>query len=111
MIEKAILKINPSAEFSVNANDINQITWHNGTTPISVSDIESKFPAVELEIAMENLRTKRNALLAKTDWTSGSDITMSSEMTTYRQALRDITNGVTTVAQAEGVVFPDEVTQ
>ena len=62
-------------------------------------------------IAIDNLRQKRNALLAKTDWTSGSDITMSSEMTTYRQALRDITNGVTTVAQAEAVVFPDEVTQ
>ena len=61
--------------------------------------------------AMYQLRTKRNVLLAKTDWTSGSDITMSSEMTTYRQALRDITNGVTTVAQAEAVVFPDKVTQ
>jgi hypothetical protein len=33
MIEKAILKINPSAEFSINGDDINQITWHNGTTP------------------------------------------------------------------------------
>ena len=42
MIEKAILKINPSAEFSVDKNDINQITWLNGTTPISVSDIEAK---------------------------------------------------------------------
>jgi len=42
MIEKAILKINPSAEFSVDENDINQITWLNGTTPISVSDIEAK---------------------------------------------------------------------
>ena len=111
MIEKAILKLNPSAEFSVDENDINQITWLNGTTPISVSDIEAEFPAVELEIAMETLRTKRNALLAKTDWTSSSDITMSSEMTTYRQALRDLTNGVTTVAQTEAVVFPDEVTQ
>ena len=42
MIEKAILKINPSAEFSVDENDINQITWLNGTTPISVTDIEAK---------------------------------------------------------------------
>ena len=42
MIEKAILKINPNAEFSVNADDINQITWHNGTTPIPKADIEAK---------------------------------------------------------------------
>jgi len=35
LIIKSILKINPNAEVSVNADDINQITWHNGTTPIS----------------------------------------------------------------------------
>ena len=34
MIEKAILKINPNAEFTVSRDDINQITWLNGTTPI-----------------------------------------------------------------------------
>ena len=38
MIIQAILKINSTAEVSVNANDINQITWHNGTTPISKQD-------------------------------------------------------------------------
>ena len=38
----AIRKINPTAEFSVNDNDINQIEWLNGTTPISKADIESK---------------------------------------------------------------------
>ena len=32
-IIKAILKINPKAEVGINAEDINQITWHNGTTP------------------------------------------------------------------------------
>jgi hypothetical protein len=36
-------------------------------------------------------RTKRDGLLADTDWTGMSDVTMTSEMTTYRQALRDIT--------------------
>ena len=37
-------------------------------------------------------RSKRNSLLQQTDWTALSDVTMSTEMTTYRQALRDITN-------------------
>ncbi len=41
-IIKAILKINPNAQVSINADDINQITWHNGTTPISKEDIEAK---------------------------------------------------------------------
>ena len=37
-------------------------------------------------------RTKRDGLLAETDWMALSDVTMSAEMTTYRQALRDITD-------------------
>ena len=48
---KAILKINPNAKVTVNANDVNQITWHNGTTPISKADIEAMIPTVEAEIA------------------------------------------------------------
>ena len=41
-VVKAILKINPTAEVSVSDNDINQITWENGTTPIPKADIEAK---------------------------------------------------------------------
>lgn len=50
--------------------------------------------------ANEEVRSIRNILLKETDWTALSDVTMSAEMATYRQALRDIT------AQ-EG--FPNEV--
>ena len=106
MITEAILKINPNAQVSVVEEDINQITWHNGTTPITKADIEAKIPEVEFDNAMINLRTKRNAKLAETDFHGMSDRTMSSDMTTYRQELRDLTNGVTTVEQANAVVFP-----
>ena len=57
--------------------------------------------------ALKFLRVKRNALLSQTDYLALSDQTMSAEMTTYRQALRDITNGLTTVADVEAVVFPE----
>ena len=106
MIIEAILKINPNAEVSVNAEDINQITWHEGTTPIPVADIEAKIPEVELDNAMADLRDKRNQLLQDTDFHGMSDNTMSADMTTYRQELRDITEGITTVEQANAVVFP-----
>jgi SMC interacting uncharacterized protein involved in chromosome segregation len=102
----AVRKINPNAELSVIDNDVNQITWHNGTTPISKADIEAQFPIVELDNAMSTLRAKRNKLLQDTDFYGMSDNTMSSEMATYRQALRDITSGITTVEQANAVVFP-----
>jgi hypothetical protein len=106
MITEAILKINPNAEVSVNADDINQITWHNGTTPISKADIEAQFPAVELDMAMEDLRAKRNKLLQETDYLALSDQTLSTEMNTYRQQLRDLTNGLTTVDDVNNVVYP-----
>ena len=41
-IIKAILKINPNAYVSVNADDINQITWYNGTQPIPANQILAK---------------------------------------------------------------------
>lgn len=41
-IIKSILAINPNAQVSVNAEDINQITWYNGTTPIPANEILAK---------------------------------------------------------------------
>jgi len=41
-IISAIKKINRKAEVSINADDINQITWHNGTTPIPTNEILAK---------------------------------------------------------------------
>jgi predicted secreted Zn-dependent protease len=64
--------------------------------------------AEQLEEALNFLRAKRNSLLAQTDYLALSDQTMSAEMTTYRQALRDITNGLTIVADVEAVVFPEK---
>jgi len=57
-------------------------------------------------IKIKNLRQERNSLLKETDFYANSDVTMSEAMRTYRQDLRDITNGLTTVEQIEAVVFP-----
>jgi hypothetical protein len=64
--------------------------------------------ANEFPNALKFLRVKRDALLNETDFYALSDVTMSAEMTTYRQALRDITNGLSTVAEVEAVVFPEK---
>jgi len=107
-IIRAIQKINPNAEVTVDGVDINncEIQWLNGTTPIPVADIQAQFTAVEFDMAMEDLRAKRNKLLQDTDHYALSDQTLSDDMRTYRQSLRDITNGLTTVADVEAVVFP-----
>tara|TARA_R100001460_G_scaffold99744_1_gene143049 strand:- start:574 stop:915 length:342 start_codon:yes stop_codon:yes gene_type:complete len=106
VIIEAIRKINPNAEVSVSGGDINSIEWHNGTTPIAVADIQAQMSSAEFGVALEDLRKKRNKLLAETDYLALSDNTLSTEMTTYRQQLRDITNDLTTVEEVESVVFP-----
>ena len=57
-IIKAILAINPNAKVSVNADDIKQITWHNGTTPIAEADILAK--QKELVTAYDNNAYQRS---------------------------------------------------
>ena len=81
--------------------------WNiSGLAQPTAEQLNAVDSAAELDIALDELRLKRNALLAETDFYGASDMTMSSEMTTYRQQLRDLTNGLTTVADVEAVVFP-----
>ena len=72
------------------ARDAEEKTWEEGA----------------FDRSMEILRDQRNDLLAETDFYALSDVTMSPEMETYRQELRDITNGLTTVEEVNAVVFP-----
>ena len=78
-------------------------------TPQELQEFEERnalWEAGAFDRAIKDLRLDRDNLLAETDYLALSDQTMSAEMTAYRQALRDITNGLTTVADVEAVVFP-----
>ena len=107
-----ILKINPNAKVSVLDDDINQITWLDGTTPISKAEIEAQFTAVEFDMAMEDLRAKRNKDLQNSDWTQLSDNTLTNDQRQaymrYRTELRNITDGLTTVEQVNNIDYPDK---
>jgi len=63
------------------------------------------------EERMIYLREKRNTLLNQTDYivikAKETGTTIPTAWKTYRQSLRDITNGLTTVADVEAVVFPE----
>ena len=60
--------------------------------------------------AIAGLRQKRNSLIASCDWTvlSDSPLTNKTSWLEYRQSLRDITEGLNTVAKVNAVVFPDK---
>jgi hypothetical protein len=71
---------------------------------------EANWSAGAFDRAMNDLRQKRNALLSATDYTVLQDSTFTdaqvAEWVVYRQALRDITNGLTTKDEVEAVMFP-----
>ena len=56
--------------------------------------------------ALARLRQRRNQLLAETDFYALSDVTMSEDMTTYRQALRDLPAGKDTVNKVNNATWP-----
>ena len=56
--------------------------------------------------ALARLRDRRNRLLAETDFYGNSDVTMSDDMKTYRQALRDLPAGKDTVDKCNNATWP-----
>ena len=78
-------------------------------TADEIAVLESKdaeWKSKALDRALENLREKRNRLLAQTDWMANSDVTMSDDWKTYRQALRDLPSGLDTVEKVNAKEFP-----
>ena len=88
---------------------------HRALTEAECAEFKTNIDAwvsEELNRELNILRQKRNSLLAETDYTVLQDSTYTdaqvAEWVIYRQALRDITNGLTTVADVEAVVFPEK---
>ena len=82
-----------------------------GNIPFTAEE-EAEWDAMEAQYASEadtreaeKVRQERNQLLQQTDWMANSDVTMSDEWRTYRQALRDIT---AQVGFPNDVIWPTE---
>ena len=69
---------------------------------------EAAWEAGALARAQASLRARRNQLLAETDFYALSDVTMSDDMNTYRQDLRDLPDGIDTVDKCNNATFPDK---
>ena len=66
---------------------IQSIFWENGSIVVKDDDVKIKN---ESEKPMRLLRQQRNQKLSETDWMANSDVVMSDDWKTYRQALRDL---------------------
>ena len=72
---------------------------------VTWSQVSAKLTELQNAEPMRLLRAERDRLLAETDWGASSDLTMTTEQTTYRQALRDITKTATSL---DDVTWPEK---
>ena len=70
---------------------------------VSWTTVSAKKAELDAAEPMKLLRAERNRRIAETDWWASSDLTMSTERTAYRQALRDITKSYSSL---DDVVWP-----
>ena len=96
-MKKLIVTLNGSQEVELTSEEENIINQKRAT-----------WEAGAFDRAVNDLRHRRKPLLEETDWMANSDVTMSDAMRTYRQELRDITNGLTTVEEVNAVEFPEK---
>ena len=79
------------------------------------AEINAKIAELQKAEPMRLLREERNRKLAETDWRASSDLTLSSEWSTYRQALRDLPSTATPTLDEDGnlqnVTWPSESDQ
>ena len=91
-IPEALRVLKPGAEWVLRGDDYSGLEWLDGsqTKPTEI-EINNKIAELDTAEPMRLLREERNRRIALTDWRAGSDLTLASAWSTYRQALRDIT--------------------
>jgi len=104
------LDFEPKTEEEFNSAFVINILDETGV-PTSTSRDTADFGVTWAQLVsadnLNALRKVRNKLLAETDFYALSDVTMTAEMTTYRQALRDITNTYTSIDDVEWPTKPE----
>ncbi len=109
----AIFALHPTAKFSINAEDYNQLTWYSeDIEKPSLSAINAKIAELEAAEPMRLLRRERDRLLAETDWTQGDDVPVGikTNYTSYRQELRDLPSKFNPIIDTTSVTGISSVT-
>jgi len=90
-ITHALQALRPNSEWALDGEDYSGLNWiDSGTTKPTETEINNKITELDNAEAMKLLRDERNRRIALTDWRAGSDLTLASAWSTYRQALRDL---------------------
>ncbi len=101
-LTQVIIRLSPSAEFTILNNDYNGFDWHETNTELkpTLAECEAAWEEILNEAPMKKLRHERNIKLLETDKYSISDWPHASEEVkqawiTYRQELRDLPSNST----------------
>ena len=90
-ISDAIIELKPGADYILRGEDYSDLEWLDSSqTKPTETEINSKISELDAAEAMRLLRLERNSIIAETDWRASSDLTLSNDWKTYRQALRDL---------------------
>ena len=90
-ISDAILKLKPGADYILRGEDYSGLEWLDSSqTKPTETEINNKISELDAAEPMRLLRLERNSRIAETDWRASSDLTLSNDWKTYRQALRDL---------------------
>jgi len=66
------------------------VEWNGPDAQPTEAELQAAYDTAVVNVALADLRSKRNQLLTETDYLALSDVTMTDEMRSYRQALRDL---------------------
>jgi len=90
-ISAALVALAPEAEWSMNAEDYDQLEWFSADIPKpTLAEVNAKVAELQAAEPMKLLRIERDRLIAETDWWVLPDRTPTDEQLAYRQALRDL---------------------
>ena len=92
-------------EITSNETFMEKVKWLDGVdidgnqtfldySPLTYDQVIENYDLSKRQKIIDNIREQRNKKLAESDWMANSDVTMSDEWRTYRQALRDITDNL-----------------
>ena len=107
IIADALIALEPNGKWDLIGDlTYENINWTSTDIPKPTeAQVEAKLAELIAGEPMELLREVRDQKLAETDWWASSDLTMTTEQTTYRQALRDITDSATSL---DDVTWPEK---
>lgn len=88
----AVQNLCGEGSFYLEGNDAydNILRWNNVDPIPTFAEVETEVQRLTVELNWSSLRQQRNNLIAETDYLALSDATMTDDIKTYRQALRDL---------------------